>query len=152
MGATNYIWTAPGTIYNGQGSKEIDVQYGASPTSGQIVTIKASNGCGTGPVKVLSGVSINFCPRLSAETNPSELNIYPNPSSENITVEWKSVQEGQASISVLDIAGRTVLNQSVDCTEGLQQTTINVSTLASGTYILKLEQENNVSNIKLVKE
>ncbi len=68
--------------------------------------------------------------------------VYPNPSSEEITISNPSF-DGSEKIAVLDLAGKTVLSSS--------EATINISDLKSGVYFVEVEKEGVKSQVKFVK-
>jgi hypothetical protein len=83
------------------------------------------------------------------EENNSSLMLYPNPATDNITIETKVNDTKQKElISVCDILGNIILQQPV-----LQiKTNINISDLRTGVYLIKVETNNGVMIKKLVKE
>jgi photosystem II stability/assembly factor-like uncharacterized protein len=72
------------------------------------------------------------------------LTIYPNPVSNTITIKTPS----KGNFSILNISAQQLLQQTI--TE--PSTTIDVSTLQSGIYIVKLIAENGVRVGKFVKQ
>ncbi|MDC9722071.1 MAG: T9SS type A sorting domain-containing protein [Urechidicola sp.] len=87
---------------------------------------------------------IDYSSFLSVEENDlttNKVNIYPNPSSNIITIDAKQFK----SVSVFDLNGRIVLES--------EKEKINVSELANGIYLAKIKLENNaeVSKKLIVK-
>jgi hypothetical protein len=67
--------------------------------------------------------------------------IYPNPSSENIYVNY----EGDFnSINIINLQGKNVLQSNTK--------NINISGLENGIYIAQIMTENGVLNTKFVKQ
>ena len=77
----------------------------------------------------------------------SSLKCYPNPSTGKITIETSDKTKNR-SLSVLDLAGQQVLTSQVAQTV----ITIDISTLPSGVYVVKLVGEKGVQVGKFVKE
>lgn len=78
------------------------------------------------------------------ENNEISANIYPNPSNGIITIDV----EGKNDVTVYNITGQLVYNQSI---EG--KTSINLSNLEKGTYLVMLKNNNdNVSKQVIVLE
>ena len=67
-----------------------------------------------------------------------KLTIYPNPASEKATIEFNVLNHGEATIHITDLIGKNVSTQKIRVTKGLNNAFINVSTLPSGTYIIKV--------------
>jgi uncharacterized repeat protein (TIGR01451 family) len=72
------------------------------------------------------------------------MNLYPNPSNGNFTIELNSKEK--QSIQVFDITGNVVLSQTIE--NG--KTIIDGSHLASGIYNINIKGSNSVANKKLV--
>lgn len=89
-----------------------------------------------------------FDVRLGAaveNNSASVINMYPNPATEQLTVQSASVMQ---QIRIMDIAGRQVaaytpnaLQQSVDC-----------SALAAGTYAIQIADETGVHTSTFIKQ
>jgi len=74
----------------------------------------------------------------------SRIMIFPNPASSHITIE--APMHGQ--ISILNLQGQELINSQI--TE--QKTTVDISTLPSGVYLLKVTGERAVQVGKFVKQ
>ena len=151
-GASSYVWTIPGggTITSGQGSKIINMTYGATPSANGIVTVKASNACGVSAVKVLAVVS-RVCPRVGDATSLSMI-AYPNPTNSNLTVEFIAEQSQSVNVTMRDIAGRVVYNESKSTTKGINTTTIDVSEFSKGIYMLQMQSDINSEVLRILVE
>jgi hypothetical protein len=85
-----------------------------------------------GYVNVESSLSIS-------EFEKIKVNIYPNPSSGNFTVQYYlPEQEGDLLVKVYDILGRLVWNEGFKKLEGLSEIQLNLSSLKKGNYILMI--------------
>lgn len=81
---------------------------------------------------------------LSTEDfNKNTFAVYPNPAT-NGFVNISSTSNEAIAVTVFDILGKQVINQTVN------NNVLNVATLTSGVYILKLSQNENVTTKKLV--
>ena len=77
------------------------------------------------------------------------LNVYPNPAATNVTVTFNAITNN-TYISLLDLTGRTVLNQPINTAEGLSQKNLDVSNLKQGVYFLRITSGTNTSTQKLI--
>ena len=82
------------------------------------------------------------------EKSKTELIIYPNPAADNLSVDFGSQVE-KASISIFDLQGRHMINKSAANT---QIENLDVSSLSSGIYFIKITQGDNNFNSKFVKQ
>ncbi|WP_338732070.1 T9SS type A sorting domain-containing protein [Mangrovimonas cancribranchiae] len=86
---------------------------------------------------------------LSVEdTHVNRFQVYPNPSSLGY-VNIKMSQPKNFDISIVDITGKIVL-QEQNIQPNSNKYTLNLSQLASGVYLLNLEQENRKITKKLI--
>jgi len=63
---------------------------------------------------------------------------YPNPAVDNVTVSMKA--EGNANITMTDVAGRVVLSKAANLVNG--KTDLNIAALNAGVYIVNVVLEN----------
>ncbi|MFZ1292295.1 MAG: discoidin domain-containing protein, partial [Melioribacteraceae bacterium] len=86
------------------------------------------------------------------ETIPSEYGIsqnYPNPFNPSTKVEIKMKEVGNARLDVYNILGEKVLAVlDQELSAGIHEISIDGAKLASGTYIYKLDIDNQFSQIK----
>lgn len=73
------------------------------------------------------------------ETLEEQISLYPNPSQDIINV--KGVNFNNAEVNIIDASGRNVTAQTT-----LNQTTIDVSNLTSGSYILSVNLNGETAN------
>jgi ELWxxDGT repeat protein len=86
------------------------------------------------------------------ESLPSaKIEVYPNPFSDklfaNITLATKQI----INVSILDAAGKTVLSQKINMPAGNTQITFNMRSYNSGTYFLRVTNNQNTSTTKIFK-
>ena len=79
-------------------------------------------------------------------------NIYPNPATEKITVSYSLKVAARISMSVVDVAGKTIMQFTpMQQFEGYHENqNIDVSNLNPGIYMVKLTAENFIINRKLI--
>ena len=68
--------------------------------------------------------------------------VYPNPVVNNLGLKLNTGIATKATVSIVDMNGKVVLNQSLQLIEGLNNTNINVVSLKSGTYAVRVIAEN----------
>ena len=74
--------------------------------------------------------------------------IYPNPTSTNATISLAGI-EGKVNITIVDMSGRKVVTETVDCAGDCIKT-FNVANLAQGAYFVRIESEGFNTVKKLV--
>ena len=102
------------------------------------VTYNVSDANGNAAVEVTRTVDVVSSLSIS-EFEKIKVNIFPNPSSGNFTVQYYlPEQEGDLLVKVYDILGRLVWNGGFDKLEGISEIQLNLSSLKKGNYILMI--------------
>jgi CubicO group peptidase (beta-lactamase class C family) len=126
---------------------------------GQIVSISQSRGLvfirmGEAPSSGSSEITTIFCDQIwqkineldcTLEINDQELNkivIGPNPATNTISIS--NIESEKYSVEIFDMIGNSILKVS-------NQSTIDISFLASGIYLVNVKQGNQSQNQKLIK-
>ncbi len=153
-GASLYNWTVPSiaSIASGQGTKDIYVNWGTNPTTGQQVTVSASNACGSGPVRILNGIAIDLgnCIRIGETGAATGLNIYPNPATEVATIVFNGTEGADFNLNLVDVAGRVVMSERGTAVDGQNQRNVVVSEMASGVYFLTIQMNGTSEQIRVM--
>lgn len=78
-----------------------------------------------------------------ANTHKATYSIYPNPAVNNVTIMVDAEKANKHTmLLVTDITGKTVLNTRMAIAEGLNGYSLDVSSYATGTYIVNLVNED----------
>jgi hypothetical protein len=78
--------------------------------------------------------------------NQLKFSVYPNPAKNNLTIE-SNMTSANLNITITDMVGRKVLSTSI---RNQKTSTISISTLASGTYVISISDGNETINRQLV--
>lgn len=81
----------------------------------------------------------------------SGLNLFPNPTNDVLNVSLTMKMSESVNFTVINSIGQEVMNVTETLSEGNQQTTLNVSNLAAGVYILNINTEGGSTQRKFVK-
>ncbi len=86
------------------------------------------------------------------EINSTEYNfeVYPNPSNEDINIEWDNQSNEKVEIVLVDLLGRKVFEKSIQVNNGfinLNRAELNIK---PGTYILKFQQGKLIRQTKVI--
>lgn len=163
------VFESPVDVYTGKTYLVTAETYGSGATSGQDMVVGAS---GTG----LPGTSIAFyasenstnwyragkTPMVRMNLTPGlvstskldgtvKVNLYPNPAKDAVVVDYNTAFAGDVTISIVDLAGKTVYNNTVANQEaGNNKAELNVSNLTSGIYQVVINANNSTITKKLV--
>jgi hypothetical protein len=84
---------------------------------------------------VNSGVSIN---EASASSKFNYL-VYPNPvTASELNIDMLNKNAGIGYAKIIDIQGKTILNESLILNNGLNKTKLNISNINKGIYFIQL--------------
>ena len=89
---------------------------------------------------------------LSAETVSKEVNVFPNPAQGSVNINAHLPEADVLNINVYSQEGRVVLSRVVEVESGYSNTKLDISTLPSGLYMVKIAGKHTNSNIKMIVE
>lgn len=137
-GASTYVWSTGGTSSQVNVTLPVDVVYTYT------VTGTDANGCKKSAVVSVTASKCAGVDELSGLQ--SLISLYPNPAANELTIENNSGVS--ALVEVMDLTGKVVLSTSVKD----QKTKVDVSSLSSGVYNVRLKAKDAVDVIKIVKQ
>jgi len=90
------------------------------------------------------------CSNLSvAENTLSQFKVYPNPATNVINISLNKTLANDVNVSLTDLQGRQVLKTKIGTAS---TTSIDVSSISNGVYILSLESNNKTYSQKVIIE
>ncbi|MEM7163092.1 MAG: T9SS type A sorting domain-containing protein [Bacteroidota bacterium] len=104
-----------------------------------------------------SGFWINVVPPGTVdinELNPIQnLNVYPNPAEDFVTIEFNSIETGQLTLELFDISGRLLDTQVLNSSNGFMRQEVNLSQYERGSYVLRLRHGafSNTARFTLIR-
>lgn len=96
----------------------------------------------------ITGCGCSGITGISSLTNDNSFDIYPNPSSQNITVNYTSSSKN-VNIKIYDATGR-LIKEIRDLNSG--ETMISLDGLNNGIYLLSLQDGNNIITKRFIKQ
>ena len=110
--------------------------------------------CGAGATLQVSsnGEISTSCANLGVNDNTSnlELQFYPTVIDNILNIQFSSIENGSAVIEIYSVNGNKVYTSSKTVT-GNEKVELNITNLAKGVYICKVQIENRVKTFKVVK-
>lgn len=79
-----------------------------------------------------------------------ELNIYPNPVKSNLFVQLNNTSNNPINISIFDLQGRLVYVNEYNNTNTIFNKTIELNSLANGSYIIQVEHDSKKATKQLI--
>jgi len=137
-GSTPFLWFGGSHTNNYVSGSSASFYY-------QLVT---GGPCGGAPK--LSGTNLDN--NTVAEESGFNMNVYPNPFDNKITVTVESAIESNAEIRMADMLGQMVRTEKIQLLKGVNQIEINPDgRLAEGMYFLELRTSERTDYVKLYK-
>ena len=120
-------------------------------TAGNYRVKQTANGCTkTSPA---TSVVIN-CRMASTSTeinNSDNVLVYPNPVNDLYFIEVNSTESSSYNLMVTDIAGRIIGSKNISVNEGLNKLTEDLSKAKPGVYFIRLKNDKNDYQLKLIR-
>jgi len=108
--------------------------------------IKSDVGYGQGMFGPYQGI-LDACPSATmdvVELSKEEINfnVYPNPSNSVVNVDFELKNKNDVTVSIMNTVGQTVVSNNLGSVSGVQSTQLDVSSLESGMYIVRVQTAN----------
>ena len=84
------------------------------------------------------------------ENTDKTICVYPNPTTGYLTVEYYSKTAGNIEFKIYDVSGKMVFKQSGNAIKTSNRYQLDLRGFAKGTYMLKLTNGKEVSQVKVV--
>lgn len=107
-------------------------QYGCSDTSNSIF--------------VSSFVGIEEAPLFS------DINLYPNPTTNDINLQFTAYQNTEMKFSIIDPAGKELFVESINVPQGKFIKNYQVGSLAPGFYMIKISNGSKMQTLRFIKK
>jgi len=83
-------------------------------------------------------------------SSKSEIQVFPNPASGNLNIQWNKQQPGSSELIITDVIGRKVYEAAVNMTSSSGQLPLDISSLRNGIYLISVKTEKTEYNGKLI--
>lgn len=158
--ATNLLWTVPtaagAVLVSGQNTTSITVSYPSTALTGS-VTVQSMNNCASSvirstPVKLPACIAVrtyakNSKPIQPGVNNEFTLNVFPNPTSTDFTLQAITADKEELNVKVFDVQGRLFKQTKI-----LPYQSVKIGAdLKAGTYLIEVKQKEKTKITKLVK-
>jgi len=109
-----------------------------------------TNDCGTSDVSRQIIVKDCHLVDINNIVSVPAINIFPNPASSILNIEWTSLQAGNADIIVTNVTGQVVAKNELINNNGSGSMQLNISDLKEGVYLLSITSGSDHFTDKLV--
>jgi uncharacterized repeat protein (TIGR03803 family) len=141
--ATGNQWYLNGTIIGGATAQS----YTTTQNGNYTVTATNANGCSA------TSAPFNMTNTgIMEKSGGLTVDMYPNPASSVLNLTFQTDRELQIDMTIIDLLGNTILSEKVYLTKSANNTTLDVSSLSAGVYVLKLNSVSGTTLIKFFKQ
>jgi hypothetical protein len=140
-GATGYSWDF-GDFTNSSAAAPV---HAFASNGDYSVVLTAINGNCTDTTVLTVAITVSVEELIGL----GNINVYPNPASESITLSFDNQLGNSIEISLVDALGRSVASETIQSL-GLNELGLNLSTISNGMYTLKLTSNNNIVTRKVI--
>ena len=111
--------------------------------------VVTANGISSDPVSFIHSPCSTGITNIISETN-TNLSIYPNPSDGLINISFNSKENGNYQLSVLDIFGRIIKQETKEAISGNNTDIMNADGVSKGIYFLIFQKGNESIKTKVI--
>ena len=122
-------------VVTSSGGYALNGGYSVSWTLGEPVIATAQNGSNT-LTQGFQQPAYNVLAITTETLQGFDVNVFPNPTSDYITIDWTTNKENTLYITLFDLAGKMISEKSYSAAD--EKVSINLSQLASAQYILEV--------------
>ena len=167
-------WNVAGTIANGINTSNVNILFSSDNgvTYSTLAANVPNNGSATITVPTLNTSSTQCRIKIEAvgnifytvskafsvttaaaseDFNFDNFSLYPNPTSDVVTINFNSATGTNVNIEIFDIRGRKLNTQTIE-NFGTINAEINFSNFDSGVYLIKIQDGDNQSTKKVIKK
>ncbi|MDD2412175.1 MAG: PKD domain-containing protein, partial [Bacteroidales bacterium] len=147
---TEWIWDFEGgTPSFSNDANPANIQYNLEGT--YYVSLIANNTFGSGFLKKDLYITVFPSTNISEYNTENSLHIYPNPASNELFVDIENLTDGHCTVTLFNTVGQKIKVKKLEVLENSQNTIRwNISTIAKGVYLIKLETEKTQITKKVI--
>ena len=80
-----------------------------------------------------------------------QMNLYPNPTESDITVDFSMLKSEKMNAKIIDVRGKIIAIYQIHANEGNNKVIVNTQDLSNGSYIIQLTGESVSSSLPFFK-
>jgi len=108
-----------------------------------------ANSCYTLRVQT-SGTANRVANNIVTQLSTNKFSIFPNPASYEATLAFNSLINGNSVVTVIDQLGSVVLRKTIAVNQGENIRKLDLSSLTSGMYYIKIQNDSALQTAKIV--
>ena len=81
--------------------------------------------------------------KVADVTLSQHLQVFPNPATSTVNVQYIATGDGQLTYRLMDITGRIIMSNTSAVKQGMTTEQLNISDLAAASYMLEVSTKDN---------
>ena len=126
----------------------------STPVYIRIVALSGTAGSGNRPSSAIDDFTLNYIATTAVSTVSSQpalsLTVLGNATTDKITLAYSTEEAGNYNLSIYDLTGRIIHNETLVAQTGTQHISIDGLHLAPGMYIAKMNNSNSSSVARIM--
>jgi PKD repeat protein len=106
-----------------------------------------NNGCSDTYCEFIAVITTNLAKTIKEE----DIRFYPNPFGSELNFEIVTSRLGKVKMDLIDIRGNLIQSFYVELNTGMNKGILKIADIASGTYIIKISDNNFINTVKVEK-
>ncbi len=143
-----WLWTFEGGTPPTSSISNPTVLYSSPGTYS--VSLTSTNATGNGTLTKSSHINVMSCSGINEPTSFSDLQVFPNPASEKVSVRFNVKDQEKTTVRLLNTLSSVIYEDVKNNFSGNYQTDIDLTHLAKGIFFLQITVGTDVLIIKLV--
>jgi hypothetical protein len=111
--------------------------------------VVTANGISSNPIAFVNSACYTGIKQTQKE-NELNLSVYPNPANDLINIDFKSSNSNNCSLTMLDVFGRMVKQETITANAGNNNHTVLLDGMAKGVYLIILQVGKDVFKTKVI--
>ena len=146
-----------GTVYSASATKVVDTAYHENQLS--LVAIVASYGSNKTMKYILNANEVKLTPVFTtavnemAHTDKMQLNIFPNPATNEINISYQLQNKSDVKIGITDICGRQIYERTItNQAAGQYEFSTSTESLSKGIYFVKVNTNRSCTTQNFIRQ
>ena len=144
-GATSYNWYLPSGMLLTSGGGTTRITVNSAATVSGTLKVNSQNACGTSGTTSMAISCANPIAMNSIEDKENSFSLYPNPATNEFTIEVTSNAVNNLVVEVYDVLGNLLKHEIHQLSSGTEIMKTNIEDFRDGIYFVRvLDKENNI--------
>ena len=114
------------------------------------ISVRTENGAGLVSQNTSDGQLLMWPLSISQLENGNTVKVYPNPTKETVNIQISASQSKTINWSLINIEGKIIYQEDIHLLKGTSTISKDISNLAKGNYILKIDDSTHSTQHQII--